>query len=150
MPGTERRVSRIDKLSCTTPNALGIRINIDELAHALRVIFRRSPLGDLDLAPGSMHVEGDEQIDRSIALILAVVTFELAGCGWDRLTHLADELGRVLVETDQRAFGIGLFGVEIEHILHAGDILAVDLRNARGRSRPTAGARSRGRRCRAG
>ena len=77
-----------------------------------------------------MHVEEDEQVGRSIALILAVITFELARRGRDRLAHLADELGRALVETDHRALRIGLFGVEVEHILHAGDILAVDLRNA--------------------
>src|SRR5271165_2280271 len=105
-------------------------MDVDELAHALGVVFCRSPLSDLDLAPGSMHVEEDEQVGRSIALILAVVTFELARRGRDRMAHLADELGRALVETDHRALRIGLFGVEVEHILHAGDILAVDLRNA--------------------
>jgi hypothetical protein len=46
------------------------------------------------------------------------------------LADFADELGRALVEADHRALGIGVFRVEIEHILHAGDVLAVDLRNA--------------------
>ena len=82
-------------------------MDIDELVHALGVVFCRSPLSDLDLAPRSMHVEEDEQVGRSIALILAVVTFELARRGRDRLAHLADELGRALVETDHRAFGLG-------------------------------------------
>jgi hypothetical protein len=39
-----------------------------------------------------------------------------------KLADLANELGRALVKTDHRAFRIGLFCVEVEHILDAGDI----------------------------
>ena len=59
-------------------------MDVDEIAHALGVIFCRSLLGDFDLAPGTMHVEKNEEIDRTIATILVVVTFELtrlAGMG---------------------------------------------------------------------
>ena len=51
-------------------------MDVDEIAHALGVVFCRSPLGDLDLAPGTMHVEENEEIDRAIATILVIVTFE--------------------------------------------------------------------------
>src|SRR6266508_3046611 len=105
-------------------------MHVDDLAHAVSVVFCRSALSDFDLTPGSMHVEEDEQVGRSIALILAVETFELAWSGRDRLAHLADELCRTLVETDHRALRIGLFSIEVEHVLHAGDIVGVDLRNA--------------------
>src|SRR6516165_7999975 len=105
-------------------------MHVDDLAHAVSVVFCRSALSDFDLTPGSMHVEEDEQVGRSIALILAVETFELAWSGRDRLAHLADELCRTLVETNHRALRIGLFSIEVEHVLHAGDILGVDLRNA--------------------
>src|SRR5437764_80823 len=47
-----------------------------------------------------------------------------------QLAYFADELGWALVETDHRTLRIGLFGIEVEHILHAGDVLTVDLRNA--------------------
>ena len=50
-------------------------MDVDEIAHALGVVFCRSPLGDFDLAPWTMHVEENEEIDRTIAMIL--VTFEL-------------------------------------------------------------------------
>ena len=106
------------------------KVNVSKLAHAGGEVHCGAAVGDFDLAPGSMHVEEDEQIGRSIALVLAVVALELSRLGRDRLPHLADELGRALVETDDRALRIGRFGVEIEHILHAGDVLAVDLRNA--------------------
>jgi hypothetical protein len=81
-------------------------MDIDEFAHALGEVFCCSPLSDLDLAPGSMHVEEDEQVGRSIALVLAVVTFELARSGRDWLAYLTDELGgQALVETDPGQFG---------------------------------------------
>ena len=53
--------------------------------------------------------------------------FDLARLGRDRLANLADELGWALIETDDRAPGIGRFGIEIEHIFHAGDEFAVHL-----------------------
>ena len=77
-----------------------------------------------------MRVEEDEQIGGAIALVLAIVALQLARLGLDRLANLADELGRAFVETDHRALPIGLFGIEIEHVFHAGDKLAVDPRDA--------------------
>src|SRR5712675_1028959 len=44
--------------------------------------------------------------------------------------RLADELDRALVEADHRTLRIGWFGVEVEYVLHAGDILAIHLRDA--------------------
>src|SRR5712671_2217749 len=105
-------------------------MDIDELAHAVGVIFCRPPLGDLDLAPGPMDVDADEQIDGAVAAVLAIVAFELARFGRDRLSHLADELDRALVEADHRPVGIGCFGIEVEYVFHAGDIFAIDLWNA--------------------
>ena len=48
----------------------------------------------------------------------------------NRLTNLADELGRAFVETDQRALPIRLVSIEVEDIFDARDELAVDLRDA--------------------
>src|SRR4051794_30226671 len=106
-----------------------LKVNVGELAHADGEVLCRVAIGDLDLAPGLVGLEEDEQVGRPIALILAVVALDLARLGRDRLMGLTDELGGALIETDHRAFRIGLFGVELEHILHAGDIFAVDLRN---------------------
>src|SRR5215475_2747508 len=105
-------------------------VQIDEVAHALGVIFCCSALRHLDLAPGSMHVEDDEQIGGSLALVFAVIPFKPAGSGRHWLPDLADELGGALVETDHRARRIGLLGIEVEHVLHAGDVIGIDLRNA--------------------
>ena len=113
------------------PYALGVGImDIGEFAHALGVVFGCAPLGDFDLAPRPVDVDADEEIDGAVAAILVIVAFELARFGRDRLAHLADELDRALVEADHRPRGIGRFGIEVEHIFHAGDIFAVDLGNA--------------------
>jgi hypothetical protein len=71
-----------------------------------------------------------KRIDGAVAAVLAIVAFELARLGWDRLAHLADQLDRALIEADHRPVGVGRFGIEIEHVLHAGDVFAVDLWNA--------------------
>ena len=46
------------------------------------------------------------------------------------MAHFADELNRAFVEANHRPAGIGRFGIEVKHIFHAGDIFAIDLRNA--------------------
>src|SRR5262249_59838272 len=72
----------------------------------------------------------DEQVGGAITLILAIVAFQLPRPGLDRLADLADELGRAFVKTDHRALPIGFFSIEVEHIFHAGNELAVDLWDA--------------------
>src|SRR5690348_513314 len=104
-------------------------MDVDEVAHAGSVVFCRAPRGDFDLAPGTMHVEENEEIDRTVTTILVIVTFEPAGRGRNRLTRLADELHRAFIEAHHRPLGIGRRGIEVEHVLHAGDVFAVELRN---------------------
>jgi len=39
-------------------------------------------------------------------------------------------LHRAFVKAHHRTLGIGRFGIEVEYVLHAGDVIAIDLRNA--------------------
>lgn len=71
------------------------------------IVFCGPPLADFDLAPGTMHVEENEEIDRAIATILVIVTFEPSGLGRDQLTDLADELDQTFVEAHHWPLGIG-------------------------------------------
>src|ERR1700675_4012746 len=105
-------------------------VDITELAHAGGEVHGGAAVGDFDPAPRAMHVEENEQVGRSVALVFAVVAFELSRHGRDRLARLADELDRALVEADHWTLRIGWFGVEGESVLHAGDILAIHLRDA--------------------
>ena len=59
-----------------------------------------------------------------------VEALQLSRPGGNGLARLADELDRALVEADHWALGAGRFGRGIEHILHAGDVVGVDLGNA--------------------
>src|SRR6266852_9119844 len=94
-------------------DALGPRkVNIGEFAHAGGEVYGGTAVGDFDFAPGPMRVEEDEQVGRAVALVLAVVALDLPRLGRDRLAHLADELGRALIEADDRALRIGHFGIE--------------------------------------
>jgi hypothetical protein len=114
------------------PDDLGIGImDVDEIAHASGVVFCRSPLDDFDLGQGTMNVEENEETARIIATILVIVTFELTRPGVHWLTDLTDELHRAFVEAYHRLLVIGRFGIEVEYVHHAGDVLAIDLRSRR-------------------
>ncbi len=77
-----------------------------------------------------MGVKEDEEVGRATAPILEVIALKLPWFGGYKLTHLADRLGRALVEADHRPLRIERFGIEVRHILHACDVLDVDLGNA--------------------
>src|SRR5664279_5062509 len=99
-------------------------MHFDKVSHTLGEVTRRALLGDLHFAPGTMSVEKYEQVDRAVAPILAVIASKSSGRGWNWLAHLADELGWALVEAHHGPLRVGLFGIEVEDILHAGDIVA--------------------------
>ena len=105
-------------------------MEVDEISHAVGEVLVGAPVSDFHPAPGSMGVEEDEEIDRAIAAIFAVVTFELSRLGRDWRSHFTDQLRRAFVEAYNWPVWIGGLRLEIEHILHAGDIFAVDLGNA--------------------
>ena len=87
-------------------------------------------VGDLHVTPGLMGVEKHEQVGRVVALVFAIVPLGLAGRGGDRLAHLSDQLGEAFIEAYHGALWICFFRVEIKHILHAGDIIAIHLGDA--------------------
>jgi hypothetical protein len=49
-------------------------------------------VGNLDVAPGVMGVEKNEEIGRAVATVFAVEAFRLSRLARNRLTNLADEL----------------------------------------------------------
>lgn len=81
-------------------------------------------------APGAVHLDEEEQVGDAVAPVLSVVALDLSWLGEDRLAHLADEPPRALIEADRRPLRIRRFGIEIEHALHAGDVIRIGLRNA--------------------
>jgi hypothetical protein len=76
------------------------------------------------------NVEEDEQVGGAVASVLIVIALRLPRRGRDRLTRLADQLGRALVEAHHRPGRVRLLGIEIEHVLHARDVFGIDVGNA--------------------
>ncbi|MCS3764846.1 hypothetical protein GGE24_005460 [Bradyrhizobium centrosematis] len=70
-------------------------MDVDEFAHAVRVVYGGAAVCHLDAAPATMWVEGDEEIDRAVVAVLVIVALALSRLGWNRLTHLANELDGV-------------------------------------------------------
>ena len=110
-------------------SACGI-MDVGKVAHAVGKVVGRAPLGDLDRAPGAMRVEEDEQVGGAVAACTRSRSAPASRRGRDRLAHFADKLGRAFVEAYHRPLRIGGFGIEVEHVLHACDILGVDLGDA--------------------
>jgi hypothetical protein len=97
-------------------------MNIGQIAHAEGEVARGSMFGDFHMAPRPVRIEKHEQIGRAIAPIFAIVSLGLTWRGRDRFTYLSDQLCRAFVEASHRTPGIGLFSIEVEHILRTGDI----------------------------
>lgn len=98
-------------------NAIGFWIvYVDQFAHAFGEVGGSAVLGDLYLAPGSVHVDEHEQIGRAIASILVIEALDLSRLCRDRWPGLADELDRTLVEADYRL-------AARERLLRSGTIL---------------------------
>src|SRR6266446_8411649 len=105
-------------------------VDVDQVAHTLGKVECSALLGDLDLPPGPMHIEEDEKIRRAVALVLVVVSLALSRARRQGQPLLRNELSRALVETDDGTCWFRLLGIEVEHVLHPGDVLAIDCRHA--------------------
>lgn len=71
-------------------------------------------------------VDHNEEVGRAIALVFRIVAVSLSRFLHDRHTRLADELDRTFIEAHDWSLRITRLGVEIEEILHPGDIFAID------------------------
>jgi len=103
---------------------------IDELPHALGEVDARTLIGDLGMAPGLVHVDEHEDVRGAIAYVLVVDACRFARFGTDRNPFFADQLPRGLIEAHDGSQRIWRLSVQIEDVLHAGHVLAVDRRNA--------------------
>src|SRR5258705_6931986 len=105
-------------------------VDVDQVSHALGKVERSALLSDLDVPPGPMRIEEDEEIRRAVALVLVVVSLALSRTRRQGQPLLRNELSRALVETDDGTCWFRLLGIEVEHVLHPGDVLAIDCRHA--------------------
>jgi hypothetical protein len=72
-----------------------------------------------------MGVDEDEEVRRSVSRVFVVHVRWHAGTCRTWLSNLRDELSWRLIEADYGLIGCGLFGIEVENVLHSGDVLGV-------------------------
>src|SRR4029079_19446247 len=68
----------------TDAGSVGI-MDVDEFAHAVRVVHGGAAVCNLDVAPAPMRVEGNEEIDGAVAAVLVIVALALSRLGRDRV-----------------------------------------------------------------
>src|SRR4051794_41329519 len=97
-------------------NAGGVGImDVDEFAHAVCVVYGGAAVCHLDVAPATMRVEGNEEIDGAVAAVLVIVALAPSPLGWNRLGAPAHEGGRGVVGADQPPGGVPRPRAEGEH-----------------------------------
>src|ERR1700746_1521206 len=94
-----RLVDRQIVLHDTDASGVGI-MDVDEITHAAGVVHGGAAVGDLDVAPAPMWIEGDEEIGGAVAAILVIVAPALSRLGRDRLGAPAEPLCGGRVATD--------------------------------------------------
>jgi len=110
-------------------DSLGI-VLVDEIAHAFREVDAGPLIGDLCVAPRLVDVDKHEDVGSPVAHILVVETSSLARFGAHRHALFTDQLSWRFIEAHDRMPLVGRFGVQREYVLHASDILGVDLGDA--------------------
>src|SRR4051812_50089051 len=66
-------------------NAGGVGImDVDEFAHAVCVVYGGAAVCHLDVAPATMRVEGNEEIDGAVAAGIPNLTPAPSPPGWER------------------------------------------------------------------
>ena len=90
-------------------------MNIHEVSHAPGEIGSGSAVGDLDLTPGTMGIDEDEQVGRAVATVFVL---RLARFSRDRLARLTDQSSGIFVAANDGMLRIGYLRIEIEHIAH--------------------------------
>src|SRR3954469_10493918 len=112
------------------PDALGLRITfIHEPLHLLGELLLRVPLGDRDVPPPRTSLAEGEEVRHPTSPVLIVEALCPSGLSRDGRARLRDELLTLLVEVNHPAQLVVGLGVEVEHLLHAGDVLRRDRRD---------------------
>src|SRR4051794_41952813 len=88
-------------------NAGGVGImDVDEFAHAVCVVYGGAAVCHLDVAPATMRVEGNEEIDGAVAAGLRIVGRAASPPGWKWPAHPAAGGGTGLARRHQRTGGV--------------------------------------------
>src|SRR5215210_1870032 len=96
-------------------------VDLYRLLYAVRPVDLRSPLGDADVAPASQRLANDEEVGRSVALVLVVLTGSPPSRDGEWLPYLREKLLALLIQANLREALVVGAGVDLKDILHAPD-----------------------------
>lgn len=108
---------------------LGI-VDVHQVAHVVGEVCSGTSVGDFHVPPWAMHIDEHEDVDGPISYIFVVEARGLARHYFHGDTGLTYELSCCLVEADDGPCWTRGFRVQLQHVLHPGDELSVDLRDA--------------------
>src|SRR5262245_29142129 len=112
-------------------------VDLDQFAHALRVVAAGAPLRHLDVPPAAQRLAHQQLMTDALALVLVVHPRHPAGPGRLRRPDLAEELLARLVEADHGVLRVVRQQVGLDYVLHPPDVVRVGLwRHAPGRDDP--------------
>ena len=96
----------------------------DQCLHKCRIVQGCALLADLDKAPASQRLEGEQNATGALALLFVVVTFGPARFHWYRHQHIAQELTRACSKTDDGTSTIIRLFVQLQDIFHMPNVVA--------------------------
>src|SRR5262249_47039938 len=95
--GRKRYIQRCDGVHAQVvehhPNDSSVWVSdVDEPTHLMREVDRGASLSDLDVAPATQRLDGDEQIARAVAAVFVVDAPPVPRPSRNRYSRLSDEL----------------------------------------------------------
>jgi hypothetical protein len=119
------RIMRIEIVH-HNPDAIRIRVvDVCNFDHPIDPLAGSPFLGDLDVDPPSQRFGSEMKVLLAVAFVVGIDTGDRSRFRRERVAFVAAKRLAGLVETDDRAVLVVWFVVEIKHVLHVIDELAV-------------------------
>lgn len=99
-------------------NRLCLGIMLGHHLHESGVICFRPLPANIDEAPASQGLNGDEYSTNAVPFILVALTLGLTGCHGQWHQDIANQLTRSLINADQRTLGVISLLVQIQDVFH--------------------------------
>src|SRR5512132_2922520 len=93
-------------------------VHIDQLPDAVRPVDPGPPLAHRHMPPATQRLAHQEHVAHPLPHVLVILACWPAGRGWQRRSHLGQQLPAGLVQTHLRAAWVIGPGVDLQHVLH--------------------------------
>lgn len=96
----------------------GVRVGLDDSAHALREVNPGAALLHQHFAPTSFGFADPHQVTHTVALIFGIVSGRGSRLSRQGRTHFTDQWLRALIEAHHGTSRIVRFGVQVPYVFH--------------------------------